>query len=420
MLSRLRKSALLRDIIKLVSGTAGARVILLITLPIVTRLYSPDDFKLLAVFAALVSITSVIACLRMEVAVPFAEHDDDAANILTNALTLGVIFSLVLMLIAITAPMSIADRINTPEIAPYLWLVPVTVIFAATYNAMQSWMTRKRRFGNIARTRISQAIIGTGTTLWLGWFAFTPLGLLVGNALTLGGGALYLSLKAWRDDHAHFQVINPRRMREMFIHNMRYPIFSTPEALANVAAVQFPIIIIAATSGTEAGQLFLAMQILTTPMTLIGTSVGQVYSSRAAEELRSGNLHPFTKNIMKNLFLVGLLPLSLVTILAPFVFPLIFGAEWLSAGKMTAWIAPWMLFQLTASPVSLVMGLLGRQHQMLLLTLFGALLRIGVTLISLLTQPEWVVEAYAVSGCIFYITCAVVFYNVTKQTLVRQ
>jgi len=415
MINRFIKNALLRDIMKIVSGTAGGRAILLITLPIVTRLYSPEDFKLLAVFAALVSTTSVIACLRMEVAVPFSDNDDDAANILAIALTSTVSFALGLLALSLLAPMTIAGWISTPDIAPYLWLVPLAVLLAGSYASLQSWVIRKRRFGIIARTRVGQAIIGAGTMLGLGWFAFAPLGLLLGNTLTLGAGVVSLCAQSLRNDHTVIRNINLRRMHEMLVRNRRYPIFSTPEALANVAAIQFPILIIAATAGSEAGQLFLAMQVMTVPMTLIGASVGQVYSSRAAEELRNGTLHGFTKMIMIKLFLVGLAPMLLAAILAPFIVPIIFGAEWQRAGVLIAWISPWMLFQLVASPVSLVMALLERQQHMLILTLFGALLRISAVLFAIMGRINWVVEAYAISGCIFYIICALLFFWASKS-----
>lgn len=408
-------STLFRDTAKLVLGTAGSRVILLLALPFVTRLYGPEDFRLLAVFLALVSTISVVACLRLEIAIPLADNDDDAANLLAMALVAATGVAAILLVPSFVAPEAFAFWLGNPAIAPYLWLVPIGVFLSASYTALQFWATRMRRFSIIARTRVGQAATGACTMLGLGWLGLAPLGLLLGNVLTLGAGGLSLAVQALRNDRDRLSAVNPRRMAETLRHYRRYPIYSTPGALANVAGIQIPILIIAAVSGGEAGQLFLAMQVMAAPMSLLGASVGQIYASRAAEELRSGRLHNFTVTMMRRLFLIGLGPIALAALLAPVVFPPIFGHEWQRAGIIVAWIAPWMLAEFVVSPVSMVMNVLGRQVQMMWLTLSGAAIRISGIAIATIFYGTFHVEAYAATSLIFYVICATTFYNFSRR-----
>ena len=416
MIQKPFKNNLFRDVIQLVIGTVGGRLIFLASLPILTRLYEPDDFKLLAVFLALISSISVAACMRLEVAIPLADDDDDAVNLLVLALLSAAITSAIILIFSVSAPEALARWIGTPDIAPYLWLVAAGVFLGTSFTALQYWATRMRRFSLIARVRVSQAATAAGAMLGMGWLGIVPIGLLVGNLLALCAGAGTMTAQSFKIDQEHFAKINRSRIRSMLSKYWRFPTFSTPEAFTNILSIQIPILIFAAYSGSEAGQLYLAIQAVAVPMTLLGASIGQVYASRAAEELRKGTLNQFTGMIMRRLFFVGLVPMVLVLLLGPKFFPIIFGNEWQRAGMIAAWISPWMLIQLIASPVSLVMALLGYQKEMLMLSLSGAVLRIGVVVIASQISPTLMLEFYAVSSAAFFGVCSVFFYRTSMIT----
>src|SRR5690554_4992957 len=62
-------SPLLKRLAALVSGAALGNLIILVATPMLTRIYSPDDFGLLATFASTSGILGAIFCLRYEQAV---------------------------------------------------------------------------------------------------------------------------------------------------------------------------------------------------------------------------------------------------------------------------------------------------------------------------------------------------------------
>ena len=352
-------------------------------MPLVTRLYSPEDFALLAVYLAIVSTVAVAACFRLELAIPLANDDGDAANLLALATTALAIVTGVSLLLVLLLPETIAGWFGRPEMAPHLILVPLGIMFAGAYSAFQLWTTRQKRFATIARTRVAQAVVGVSAMVSLGWAGVTPFGLLLGNVLNIGAGGFKLGLQALRVDKVKLREVSRSRMRDVLHRYRRYPLYSTPEALLNIGGVQIPILLIAVHTKTEAGFLFLAMQVMSAPLTLLGASISQVYMSRASDALRDGQLTPFTLSILRRLLLVGLGPLVLVGALAPSLFPLVFGTGWARAGDIVTWMVPWMLLQFIASPVSAVMLVTGRQVKFLALTLIGAILRIGGVLLGI-------------------------------------
>ncbi len=414
-IKRFTRHDFIKDVLKLATGTVLARVITLGAMPIVTRLYSPEDFALLAVYMAVLGMISIVACLRFDIAIPLAENDKDAVNLLALSLLAVLLVVSITSFIILFAPASVSKLLGSSEIMPYIWLAPLGFAMAGTYSAMQHWFTRMRRFSAIALTRIAQATTGVVTMLALGWVGIAPLGLLLGNALNIGSGGIGLGHRALQADSIIFRGISIDKMVVTFRKYIRYPLFSTPEALANTAGIQVPILLIAAQGGSEAGFLFLAKLIIAVPMSLLGGSIAQVYMSRASEEFRNGSLAKFTSSIMRQLAVVGAVPLILIGIISPMAFPFLFGEEWGRAGEIVSWLVPWMVLQFIASPVSMVMFVVGRQREMLALTIFGAIIRIGFVAyaINIGVSP---VMMFAVSSAVFYSLCCVVFLTASRDT----
>lgn len=395
-------SELVRDVAKLVTGTAGGRLIALAALPIATRLYSPEDFATLATYLGVVSIVAVVACLRLDIAIPLAKTDDDAANLLVLALFSALGVSAFSLALTILVPTELSKVLGRPDLAPHLWLLPLGVFMTASYSAFQFWATRARRFGIIAWTRITQAAMGVGLLVGLGWAGVAPFGLLMGTMISSSAGSLRLGLEAWRRDGQVLKVVSIPAMRATLKRNRRYPIYSMPEALANTAGIHLPVILLAAFAGAETGFLLLAMQIMNTPTNLLGSSIAQVYMSRAPQEMQAGRLDTFTLQMVHRLIQIGVGPLIFTGLLAPLIFPLVFGTEWSRAGQIVAWLTPWMILKLVGSSISMVLHQTGRQHWAMALQVVGLVMRVGAVIVAGLWFPSAAVPAIAVAAAAFY------------------
>ena len=62
----LPKGRLIRAVALLVTGSAFGQLLVLVASPLLTRLYSPDDFGVLGVFSALLGLFGTAVCLRYE------------------------------------------------------------------------------------------------------------------------------------------------------------------------------------------------------------------------------------------------------------------------------------------------------------------------------------------------------------------
>ena len=404
-LQRLKpKSAFARGVGVLVGGTAFAQAIAVLALPLLTRLYTPDDFSVLAVYAALLGIISVVACLRLEIAIPMPEDEGTAINLMLLGLIFSPATAVLVGLILLFFSAEIAALLKQPGLRSLFWMLPLGIWFSGVYAAVQYWSTRQKRFTMIAQTRMAQAVGSTGMQLGFGLLGkFGPFGLLLGQMMTAGIGIFQLGRLAWRDVTRSGATQKHENLWRTLRRYDRFPKYSTFEAFANAAAMQLPVVIIgAAAIGPEAGFLLLAMKAAGIPMGLIGGAIAQVYLSRASDEWRAGRLPQFTTQIIVRLTALGVGPLVAIGIVAPSVMPLVFGTEWARAGVMISWMTPWFIMQFLASPVSMSLHVTDNQPLALLNQLGGLVLRVGLTALAARYLAGHVVEVYAVSGLVFY------------------
>ncbi|QOF79648.1 lipopolysaccharide biosynthesis protein [Variovorax sp. 38R] len=411
----LKRTDAIRSVGVLVGGTAFAQALAFLALPVITRLYTPSDFNVLAIFSSILSIISVIACMRLEISIPMPEGDEDAVNLLALALCACSAISALTGITVWLFPDSIVKLVDLPALKDYLWLLPFGVWLASAYAAMQFWTTRKKRFGIIAGTRMTQAVSGVGVQLGFGINGVAPLGLLLGQIANNGAGLYGLVRAMLKKDRGVFESISWRNMRRMLRKYDRFLKYSTFEALANTAAIQMPIIIIGALAiGPEAGYLMLAMRAMTVPLGLIGSAVSQVYLSRASEESRIGRLVPFTLENLKGLVRSGVGPLIFAGLVAPILFPLMFGTKWQRAGELVAWMTPWFVMQFLTSPISMALHITNNQRVALAIQLFGLILRVGAVCVAGWAMPMYVAEVYAISGFVFYLLYLLVIFVVLE------
>lgn len=392
----------LKNIGILVSGTLFAQGIVALVLPVLTRLYTPEHFGVLAVYAALIGVTSTVSCLRFNIAIPLPEHDSEAAALCLLAVASVCGFTLILGCLIGFRPEEFTTVLSQPTLRPYLWMLPAGLFFAGLYTVFQYWASRKKRFGLITRTRITRAILGSSIQLGAGAASQHSFGLLLGHMAYSGFGVVGLLRDTWKQDKDTFKALNKNKVVTAARRYRRFPLIATPESLFDAVNQHVPMIIIASMADETAGLLMLAIRVIGMPVGLLGGSISQVYLAEAPAKYRSGELGRFTLNGVRLLLKTGAPVLIGLALIAPFAFPVIFGTEWARSGTMVAWLAPMFILQFAASPVSTILHVTRRQVFALCLQALGATMTIGAIFGALVLAPEKIIEVYAVTSALFY------------------
>lgn len=354
----LPKNGFARGVSVLVGGTASAQALMVMAAPLLTRLYSPEDFGLLAVYGGLLALYTVVASLRYELAIPLPESHVEAANVLILSLLVVLVTTSISAAMVLLAGTQIAQALSTPKLSQYFWLLPLGVLLTGVYNVLNYWAVRNKSFGDIASTRITQSL-ATLVVQILG-FKFGGIALLFGQASGQGVGSLRLARSALK--YEELKAWSWQGVWQAAKRYRQFPLFSTGSGLLNTAGTQLPPLIFAALfSASAAGLYALANRILRLPMTVLGAAIGKVYFSNLADAHRESRLSGLVETGVESLLKLALPAAAAFMVIAPDLFALVFGEDWRISGKIALWMTPWLLFQFIGAPLSTVYFVLEKE-----------------------------------------------------------
>jgi O-antigen/teichoic acid export membrane protein len=367
------------NVSKLLTGTIIGQLISVLIAPLLTRLYSSDDFGILAVYFSVASILSVAITLRLEMAVVLPESKDEALNLVILGILTSLVLSVILFVIFLPLRYKITGLIEHPELGFYLFLVPLSTFFYGSYQVLSYWFSREKVFSSLAISKIVKEIFAAITQLGMGLVFYTgALGLILGQIAGNTGGFLFLLKKTffYIKDRFHPGVI--KDLKTVFKKYKTIPLYSSWASLINAVSQNIPAILLAFLyTPAVAGFYAIATRVLTAPSMLIGNSVRQVYYQRASEMYNKGqNIFPLFNKTTLNLAAIAILPLLIILIWGNPLFSFVFGDEWGEAGVYASILSVWLFFGFLNPPAVVNMFILELNRLQLLLEIILLIFRI--------------------------------------------
>jgi O-antigen/teichoic acid export membrane protein len=358
-----------RNVVKLAGGTAGSQVITVVATPILTRLYGPESFGMLAAFASLLALLNVVSRLCYELAITLPEDDDEAIAIVWLCFVLVAISTALTALGVTLLGNQLVSLLHQPSLKPLMWLLPVGVLLTGVNQPLSYWAIRRKQFGLLAQTKFRQSIFGVATNL-----AAAPLdtiGLLLGQIVSQSAGSL-----AILGQSADALLRKPHYKTSSLISTLRnyshFAIYSTPAGLLNVFANTAPILLFYYLYGpSHVGQLVIAQKMLLAPINIVSTSFGQVFLQKASEMGREKTTMPLLISSTKRLIVFSLpCIVSLSLILNSFA-ALVFGGRWSGVGLIVILLIPLAASKAVVGSVGQILFALGMTKlQLLAQTIF--------------------------------------------------
>ncbi|SDS43313.1 Membrane protein involved in the export of O-antigen and teichoic acid [Halopseudomonas litoralis] len=393
MLQRIRtlsRSRFLRNVAIVASGAAGAQAISLAFTPVITRLYGPEAFGLFGTFTATLAVLTPLAALSYPIAMVLPDKHADAVGLARLSMLLSVVMALLIAALLVLFGAEVTQALGLEAIQAYLWLLPIALVLIVLMQVCQQWVIRTKQFQVTARAAVLQALILNGAKVTAGWFY--PAGGSLVMLATLGSGlhALLiwtgisrgsLPLTAGRDEAADLKTL-ARRYRD-------FPLYRAPQIVINAASQALPVLMLASLFGPAAAGLYsLGRLVMAMPSSLIGQAVFDVFYPRITEAARHReNLFTLLLKASLALAAAGVLPFGLVVLFGPWLFGLVFGAEWLTAGTYAQWLALWLFFAFVNRPSVAAIATLGKQgfflvYEIVSLGLRAAALYVGFKLFN--------------------------------------
>lgn len=397
-------SEFISNVLKLVSGSVIAQILAIVLIPIITRLYTPEDYGLFSLILAITGIIAIFSSLSYQLAIMLPKEDRDAAHIVALCCGLILFSSVMAGFILFFFANPIANALNAPVLDQYLWFVPFLVFFTATFSVLTYWNSRKKRFGISAFAQVTNSLSSKGIQIGMGFAAPSPFGLISGNIIGYFC-AIIVILKGFREDLNLFKGITKLKIKELAIRYKKFPLFTSWSTTANTISTQIaPLLLVYFYSPLIVGYYAIAHQVVQMPMGLIGSAIGQVFFQKASEEKnRTGSISNVVHGVHRRLVSIGIFPMLLMLIIGEDIFTIVLGKQWDIAGLYAKILVPWLLLVFIASPLSTVFSILERQHIDFSFNLAILSSRIGVLCIGgIFLDPVGTLILFSITGVIFW------------------
>jgi O-antigen/teichoic acid export membrane protein len=351
-----------KHVITLMSGTMIAQAIPIAISPILTRLYKPEDFGLLALFLAIVVIFGSIANARYELAIMLPKKDEDAVQILFLGVFITLFITVLVFLIVVIFHDNIVKLLGNNKIGIWLYFIPIAIFFTSSFNLLKYYNNRKQFYKDIAKATAVKSFVAAIIQLLLGFVKLGAVGLITGQMIS----HFIANLKLLKNIYQGNISVTFTKKQLFFLANRykNFPKFSMPATLANTLSKHlFNILISTFFSITTLGYYSLSERLLGLPSALIGGAIGQVYYQHAVKEKQEeGVIIKSFLNTLKKLFIIAITIYGILYFFVEDIFAFVFGDEWRVAGKYAQILMPLFFIRFIVVGISLTDSVLEKQY----------------------------------------------------------
>lgn len=351
---------IVKSILAIASGSALGSLIGLAASPLITRLFSPEEFGVFSVATATAVVLLSLVTGRVELALPIPRADSEARALLALGTAMAFISIALITATAVVWPDLWAVAVSN-DVEDHLLTVPALLVPMSAFQLLNAWAIRQARYGAIATRSVLQSTATAAAQLTAGYFALGALGLIGGFLVGQLVGAASMAIGAGLTHHrvtTYTEVVTVARSYR------RYPLIMAPSGFVNALGLQAPILVVAATYGVhEAGVVAFAQRVLAAPAFMVGQSVAQVFTGELTRGLRDGEEAALLGLFWRTTRLLtygGCILAFVGGPIAYLTFGRIFGASWAQAGTVAAVLAFGVAAQVVGSSVSQTLSVFRR------------------------------------------------------------
>jgi O-antigen/teichoic acid export membrane protein len=343
-----------RNVITLVTGTTIAQAIPIAISPILTRLYTPEDFGTLALFLAIIGVLAAAATGCYELAVILPEKDEDADALVVLSVLVAMALSLLTLIIVAVLNGPISKKLGNASLGPWLYAIPLGLFLTGAYNALNYRLNRLGCYATMSQNRVLQKGITGVTSLGLGWASWGGAGLISGYILGQAVTTAMLGKQFMTNpESSSLSKVTLRQSAKMAVRYKHHPMHLTPAQWIGGVALQIPVFVISSAFGSAVtGFYSLAMRMIYLPAQLIANAIGDVYRQQASVAYReTGQFRTIFLKTLTTSFKIAILPFLVLFLISPDIFAFIFGEPWRVAGDFARIISIAAFFQFVFTPI---------------------------------------------------------------------
>ncbi|HDB5374651.1 TPA: type 8 capsular polysaccharide synthesis protein Cap8K [Staphylococcus aureus] len=372
----MRLNKFIGDSFLMILSSGIAQVILIITTPIITRLYSPAEFGEFTIFSNIAMILIPIINARYDLLIVNAKNDR-SANILSQ---ISFLISLLILLILIPI-LAISAWLYPNFILDFIFIIIMLFLVSLT-NIFTNYLNKERKYKVLSLINVFRAGSMALLQIIFGLLSLGSLGLIIGFSLSYITG-ITLGYKTFKK---HFNIVrNKEETKALFLENKNQLVYSTPSILLNSLSFSVVVFFIGILyTNTEVGIYGMAIRVLGIPVTIISLGLSKIFMQQANDYyIERGNFRNLLLKFSSTLVIVSIIFYVPLYLFSEELVNILLGHSWVDAITVIKIVIPLFVIRLIVSTVSLSVIVLQKQQLELILQ---ALFLIGTTVTFVISK----------------------------------
>ncbi len=372
----MRLNKFIGDSFLMILSSGIAQVILIITTPIITRLYSPTEFGEFTIFSNIAMILIPIINARYDLLIVNTKNDR-SANILSQ---ISFLISLLILLILIPI-FAISAWLYPNFILDFIFIIIMLFLVSLT-NIFTNYLNKERKYKVLSLINVFRAGSMALLQIIFGLLALGSLGLIIGFSLSYIAG-ITLGYKTFKK---HFNIVRDKEeTKALFLENKNQLVYSTPSILLNSLSFSVVVFFIGILyTNTEVGIYGMAIRVLGIPVTIISLGLSKIFMQQANDYyIEHGNFRNLLLKFSSILVIVSIILYVPLYLFSEELVNILLGHSWVDAITVIKIFIPLFVIRLIVSTVSLSVIVLQKQQLELILQ---ALFLIGTTVTFVISK----------------------------------
>ncbi len=404
-----------KNILILLKGTVLAQIIPLIISPFLTRLYSPKEFGVLALFSSISVILGSIVNGRYEQALVLIKTENEARHLTILSLLISLFMSLFLFFFFLFFSTYLIDFFNESDLAFWIYFIPIVVFSIGVYNTLNYYELRKKNFQNISNSEIYRSSSFAVVQLGFPLIKSGLFGLIIGKIISSLIAPFYL----WKISKFEIGKVNMSLILILAKKFIDFPKYTNISILlnnlsVNVINIMIPILY----SSSFLGLYSIMYKFLAAPFAFLGNSINQVFLEEVVRQKNElGQAYKLTKRILIQLTLLSILIFGGIFFIIEDLFAFVFGEDWRMSGFYAKYLMPFFMFKFIVSPLTSIHTAFEKQKLSFNLQLIMFVLSMACLLYAhyKLLKFEQYLLLFSLLMSIFYIYRVIIILKIAKN-----
>jgi len=398
----------LKEFKTLFTGTVIAQAITLAVLPILTKLYSPQQFGEFALFFSIANAIGMVSAGRFDAALMLPKQSDEAQRLILAGFIFCSIISITTLAFLLFTPSSKTTGTFLNISTHFSLFTTLAIFLTGTFALLSAINNRDKNYKEIARTKIVQNITIGGLSILFGLLTFGTKGLIFGFILGLTTSCFLLFKKS----KISIFSIQKKSILPLIKAYKSFPLYSVPMVFLNSISINILIFLLMSYVGSSfVGLYSQAFKAVNFPLFIISSSFAPLFFEKATNSENKMKLVSYSLGIS---LIVGFTILCPLLIWGESLFGFVFGENWRISGKIAALLIPLTVTSFAATNISNIFAALHKNFILLVWQIIYLLLSCVLFYYLRNNDKMEIISLYSWFGTIMYILLFGIIFMILK------